>query len=105
MSGRQSRLRLHPRISRRRWCFPQSSIYAPEIPGASGIYPIQLMPEFFQSLYPWFPFTYGIDAMREVISGFAGDAYWRYLGMLLVFVALAFFLGLVLHVVDRLLPA
>ncbi len=68
-----------------------------QIPGASGIYPIQLMPEFFQSLYPWFPFTYGIDAMREVISGFAGGAYWRYLGMLLVFVALAFILGLFLR--------
>lgn len=68
-----------------------------QIPGASGIYPIQLMPEFFQSLYPFFPFTYGIDAMREVISGFAGLAYWRYLGMLALFVALSFFLGLVLR--------
>lgn len=68
-----------------------------QIPGASGIYPIQLMPEFFQSLYPFFPFTYGIDAMREVISGFAGLAYWRYLGMLLLFAALSFFLGLVLR--------
>ncbi|MGL3151020.1 YhgE/Pip domain-containing protein [Microbacterium sp. A82] len=68
-----------------------------QIPGASGIYPIQLMPEFFQSLYPFFPFTYGIDAMREVISGFAGFAYWRYLGMLAIFVVLSFFLGLVLR--------
>ncbi|MEJ1154042.1 YhgE/Pip domain-containing protein [Microbacterium marmarense] len=68
-----------------------------QIPGASGIYPIQLMPEFFQSMYPFFPFTYGIDAMREVISGFAGFAYWRYLGMLAVFAALSFFLGLVLR--------
>ena len=68
-----------------------------QIPGASGIYPIQLMPEFFQSLYPFFPFTYGIDAMREVISGFAGFAYGKYIGTLLLFVALAFFLGLVLR--------
>jgi len=68
-----------------------------QIPGASGIYPIELMPQFFQSLYPFFPFTYGIDAMREVISGFAGLAYWRYMGMLALFVALAFFLGLVLR--------
>ncbi|MEV8249460.1 YhgE/Pip domain-containing protein [Microbacterium sp. NPDC076768] len=68
-----------------------------QIPGASGIYPIQLMPEFFQSLYPYFPFTYGIDAMREVVSGFAGFAYWRYMGMLALFTALAFFLGLVLR--------
>lgn len=68
-----------------------------QIPGASGIYPIQLMPEFFQAMYPFFPFTYGIDAMREVVSGFAGFAYWRYLAMLALFTALAFFLGLVLR--------
>lgn len=68
-----------------------------QIPGASGIYPIELMPQFFQQLYPFFPFTYGIDAMRETVSGFAGFAYWRYLGTLLLFVALAFFLGLVLR--------
>lgn len=68
-----------------------------QIPGASGIYPIELMPPFFQELYPFFPFTYGIDAMREVISGFAGFAYWRYLGVLALFVVLAFFLGLVLR--------
>ncbi|WP_460772116.1 YhgE/Pip domain-containing protein [Microbacterium sp. GXF7504] len=68
-----------------------------QIPGASGIYPIQLMPEFFQSLYPFFPFTYGIDMMREVVSGFDGFAYWRYFGTLLLFVAGAFFLGLVLR--------
>ncbi|KAA9135153.1 YhgE/Pip domain-containing protein [Microbacterium caowuchunii] len=68
-----------------------------QIPGASGIYPIELMPEFFQKLYPFFPFTYGIDAMREVISGFAGLAYWRYMGTLALFVVGAFFLGLVLR--------
>lgn len=68
-----------------------------QIPGASGIYPIELMPQFFQSLYPFFPFSYGIDAMREVISGFAGFAYFKYMGMLLLFTALAFFLGLVLR--------
>ena len=55
------------------------------------------MPQFFQTLYPFFPFTYGIDAMRETISGFAGFAYWQYLGTLLIFVAIAFFLGLVLR--------
>ncbi len=68
-----------------------------QIPGASGIYPIELMPQFFQSMYPFFPFTYGIDMMREVVSGFAGTAYLRYLGTLLLFVAGAFFLGLVLR--------
>ena len=41
-----------------------------QIPGASGIYPIELMPGFFRGLYPLLPFSYGIDAMRETIGGF-----------------------------------
>ncbi|MGO3797600.1 MAG: YhgE/Pip family protein, partial [Pauljensenia sp.] len=68
-----------------------------QIPGASGLYPIEMMPAFFQRLYPFFPFTYGINAMREVISGFYGGHYWSCLQALAVFVGLAFILGLVLR--------
>ncbi len=35
-----------------------------QIPGAAGLYPIEMMPEFFRELHPWLPFTYGINAMR-----------------------------------------
>ncbi|MFV0320557.1 MAG: YhgE/Pip family protein [Microbacterium sp.] len=65
-----------------------------QIPGASGIYPIQMMPQFFQDLFPFFPFTYSIDAMRETIGGFYDGYYWRSLAALLVFAALAFLLGI-----------
>lgn len=68
-----------------------------QIPGASGIYPIEMMPGFFRALFPFFPFTYGIDAMREVIGGFYGGYYWRYVGMLLLFAALSFVLGIFLR--------
>lgn len=68
-----------------------------QIPGASGLYPIELMPDFFRAIYPLLPFSYGIDAMRETIAGFYGGHYWRFLGMLAVFVALAFLVGLVLR--------
>lgn len=69
-----------------------------QIPGAAGLYPIELMPGFFRALYPALPFTYGIDAMRETISGFYGDHYWKNMAALAVFVALSFFLGLVLRI-------
>lgn len=59
-----------------------------QIPGASGMYPIEMTPAFFQAIYPLLPFTYGIDALREVIGGFYGDHYWRAMGTLL-FMALA----------------
>ncbi len=59
-----------------------------QIPGASGLYPIELMPGFFRAIYPLLPFSYGIDAMRETIGGFYDGHYWRFLGALAVFVAL-----------------
>lgn len=73
-----------------------------QIPGASGLYPIEMMPGFFRAIYPFLPFTYGIDAMRETIAGFYQDVYWVNLGVLAVFVALSFVLGLFLrrHLAD-----
>lgn len=68
-----------------------------QIPGASGLYPIEMMPAFFRGLYPFLPFTYGIDAMRETISGFYGAHWWGFMGMLAIFVALAWVLGLLLR--------
>ena len=31
-----------------------------QVPGASGLYPIEMMPGFFRTLYPLLPFTYSI---------------------------------------------
>ncbi|WP_182348857.1 YhgE/Pip domain-containing protein [Tomitella gaofuii] len=68
-----------------------------QIPGASGIYPIEMMPDFFRALFPFFPFTYGIDAMRETIGGFYGLNYLRYMAVLTLFAALSFVLGVFLR--------
>ncbi len=68
-----------------------------QIPGASGIYPIEMMPDFFRALFPFFPFTYGIDAMRETIGGFYGLNYLRYMAVLALFAALSFVLGVFLR--------
>ena len=68
-----------------------------QIPGASGIYPIEMMPDFFRSLFPFFPFTYGIDAMRETIGGFYGLNYLKYMAVLALFAALAFAVGIFLR--------
>ncbi|WP_220347248.1 YhgE/Pip domain-containing protein [Microbacterium bovistercoris] len=68
-----------------------------QIPGASGLYPIEMMPDFFRGLYPFLPFSYGIGALRETISGFYDGAWWHAMGTLAIFVILAFVLGLVLR--------
>jgi len=68
-----------------------------QIPGASGIYPIEMMPGFFRAIFPYLPFGYGIDAMRETIGGFYEAYYLRYIGVLLLFGALSFLLGMLLR--------
>ena len=65
-----------------------------QIPGSSGLYPIEMMPGFFQAVEPWLPFTYGIRAMREAVAGFYGNHYAVALLMLLVFLAPALLVGL-----------
>ncbi|NEG69870.1 YhgE/Pip domain-containing protein [Bifidobacterium choloepi] len=67
------------------------------IPGASGLYPIEMLPKFFQELHPLFPFTYAIAAFRETIGGFY-DGHWiKDILTLLLFAAIAFAMGLLLR--------
>lgn len=68
-----------------------------QIPGASGLYPIEMMPKFFRMVYPFVPFSYSIDAFRETIAGFY-DGHWiKAIGTLLLFAAMAFVIGLVVR--------
>ena len=68
-----------------------------QIPGSSGTYPIEMTPVFFQRLHPLLPFSYGIGAMRECIAGFYKNNYAKDLLTLLLFLLLAFFIGLLLR--------
>ena len=65
-----------------------------QIPGASGLYPIEMMPHFYRALYPLFPFTYSIDAFRETIGGFYDGHWGKVMLTLLLFAALSFAIGL-----------
>lgn len=65
-----------------------------QIAGSSGTYPIELLPEFFQKLYIFFPFPYGINALRECIAGMYEHAYVIYLLELMIFVMASLVLGL-----------
>ena len=66
-----------------------------QIPGATGLYPIEMTSSFFQAVYPLLPFTYGIGAMREAICGFYGAQYATDLAVLALFFALFMALGIV----------
>ena len=68
-----------------------------QVPGSSGMYPIEMMPGFFQAVHPLLPFTYGIDAMREALCGMYGLAYLGDLAVLMTLVPLSLLLGLVVR--------
>ena len=68
-----------------------------QIPGASGLYPIELMPDFFRDLHPWLPFTYGINAMRGPIAGTYANHYWLDMMHLSWYLPVALFVGLVVR--------
>ena len=68
-----------------------------QIPGSSGMFPVEMMPSFYQWLHPLLPFTYSIDAMREALAGFYGlDYLWDMLTLLLVFFPIGLAIGLVM---------
>lgn len=66
-----------------------------QIPGSSGMFPIQMLPSFYQALNPLLPFTYSIDALREATGGFFGSTYLGCMLMLaLIYLPLGFVVGL-----------
>lgn len=65
-----------------------------QVSGSGGAYPLPLLPGWFQSVSPWLPATYAIDAFRSAIAGvYQGDIF-RDLGMLLLFAIPALIVGL-----------
>lgn len=66
-----------------------------QIPGSSGMFPIQMLPSFYQALNPLLPFTYSIDALREATGGFYGTTYLdRMLVLAFIFLPIGFLVGL-----------
>ena len=68
-----------------------------QIAGSSGTYPIELLPEFFQKVYIFFPFPYVINAMRESIAGLYQLDYVVYLLQECIFIVGALVIGLVIR--------
>ncbi|PFA17463.1 phage infection protein [Bacillus cereus] len=67
-----------------------------QVAGSGGTFPIQMLPKFFQSIYPFLPFTYAISAIRETVGGMLWDIVIRDLLVLSVFVVIMLVLALVL---------
>ena len=55
-----------------------------QVAGSGGTYPVEVLPRPFQILYPFMPYKFAMNAMREAVCGFYGLYYWKNLGILLL---------------------
>ncbi|WP_332308732.1 YhgE/Pip family protein [Halobacillus mangrovi] len=64
-----------------------------QIAGSGGTYPVALLPEFFQMVHPFLPFSYAIDLMREAVGGIVAARVGTDLKFLAVFAAMILSVG------------
>ena len=76
-----------------------------QVAGSGGSYPIHVLPQIFQTLYPFMPFHYGMDMIRETVGGMYGHTYRDCALVLLGMCVLFTVLGLVLYYPARRLNA
>lgn len=67
-----------------------------QLSGSGATFPIQVAPTFFQIINPFLPFTYAISLLREAVGGILLDIVVRDLLFLVLFLLLAFVLGVLL---------
>ena len=76
-----------------------------QVAGSGGSYPVHVLPQLFQTLYPFMPFHYGMDMIRETVGGMYGDTYLRCALVLLGMCVLFTVLGMLVYYPARRLNA
>lgn len=67
-----------------------------QITATGGIFPVEILPPFFQFIHPYLPLTYAVGALREVVAGVIWPIYWYNMELLALFPIAAFFLTLLI---------
>ena len=65
-----------------------------QIGGSGGTFPIDVTPNFFQTLNPYMPFTFVINAMRECVCGTYANDYWIDLLKLCAYIGVGLVVGI-----------
>ena len=68
-----------------------------QVAGSGGTYPVEVLPKVFRVLFPFMPFRYSMDAMRECIAGMYDHTYSHCLAVLGLFILGSIVFGLVLY--------
>ncbi len=74
-----------------------------QVAGSGGTYPVEVLPKIFQILYPYMPFKFAMNAMREALSGFYGSYYADNIAMLMLIALGSMLAGVIIYFPARLL--
>ncbi|ADU32075.1 YhgE/Pip domain-containing protein [Evansella cellulosilytica] len=73
-----------------------------QLSSGGGTFPIEVTPNFYQTIHPFMPFSYAIDLLREAVGGAITFLVWKNIMHLLVFWLIALAIG---HMLKPLLAA
>ena len=65
-----------------------------QVAGASGNFPIEVNPTIFTTIFPFLPFTYAINGMRQVMAGIVYSILLKDIAILTIFIIGSLIIGL-----------
>ena len=74
-----------------------------QVAGSGGTYPVEVLPKIFQILYPFMPFKFAMNAMREAVSGLYGTYFRDNIRTMLLIALGCLILGLIIYYPGKLL--
>ena len=67
-----------------------------QMAGSGGNFPIEVTPILFQKLYPFLPFTYAINGMRQIMAGIVYSLLIKDIGILCIYMFVSLITGILL---------
>ena len=64
-----------------------------QVAGAGGTFPVEVLPDVYQAIYKFLPFTYAMNGLRECVGGFYGNYLAQDLGVLGCYILISIGIG------------
>lgn len=65
-----------------------------QIAGTGGNFPIEVTPVFFQKIYPYLPFTYATNGMRQILAGIVYNILFKDMAILFIYMVISLIFGI-----------
>lgn len=66
-----------------------------QVTASSANFPIEVNPKIFQLLYPYLPFSYAINGMRQIMTGIVYSILFKDIAILVVYMVVSLIIGII----------